>query len=112
MASSKITTFMWPAMAAFGAMLSSIQPAAADRSTGYCVYSYGLEICDERWAKAVSGLPRIIQVPAPRTEDTEERDQHARKWRARCRPVIEQDQYGVGRYYYAAPGCEFGKTED
>jgi hypothetical protein len=34
-----------------------------------------------------------------------ERDQ---KWIARCRPVMHRDRYGVARYRYSAPGCEFG----
>ena len=34
------------------------------------------------------------------------------KWLARCRPVIERDRYGVARYHYAAPGCEFGVGTD
>ena len=25
-----------------------------------------------------------------------------------ARPVVHQDPYGVPRYEYAAPGCEFG----
>ena len=32
-------------------------------------------------------------------------------WQARCHPVIRQDQYGVPRYHYAAPGCDLGKYE-
>ena len=35
-----------------------------------------------------------------------------RRWLARCRPVVQQDQFGVGRYRYAAPGCEFGRSQD
>ena len=31
-----------------------------------------------------------------------------RKWVARCHPVTERDSYGVARYHYAAPGCEYG----
>jgi len=30
------------------------------------------------------------------------------RWLARCRPVLEHDIYGVARYRYAAPDCEFG----
>jgi 1-aminocyclopropane-1-carboxylate deaminase/D-cysteine desulfhydrase-like pyridoxal-dependent ACC family enzyme len=32
------------------------------------------------------------------------------KWRERCNPVAERDRYGVARYVYAKPGCEFGAT--
>jgi hypothetical protein len=31
-----------------------------------------------------------------------------RKWLARCRPILKYDHYGVARYHYSAPGCEFG----
>ena len=56
--------------------------------------------------------PHLIRVPQPQTEqemaDTATRE---RLWQARCHPVIRQDQYGVRRYHYAAPGCEYGKYE-
>ena len=35
-----------------------------------------------------------------------------RKWLERCNPIVERDRYGVGRLRYAAPGCEFGVSED
>jgi hypothetical protein len=51
--------------------------------------------------------------PQPPTEQelaaSRERE---RKWEARCRPRVIEDKFGVGRYVYAAPGCEFGKTTD
>lgn len=31
-----------------------------------------------------------------------------RKWVAHCHPVAERDSFGVARYRYAAPGCEYG----
>jgi hypothetical protein len=34
-----------------------------------------------------------------------------RKWVAFCKPVVVTDRYGVGRYLYAKPGCEFGRSE-
>ena len=67
--------------------------------------------CITRWSDG--GDPHIIEVPQPFSED--ERDRAAardRKWVARCKPVIHQDRYGVPRYYYAAPGCEFGRIGD
>jgi hypothetical protein len=116
MAFRPITTFAWPAMAALAAVLSSGQPVqaggAAGGFTSYCVYSNGYEICGERRGDANGGIPRIIEVPAPQGERAIEADARERKWLARCRPVIKQDRYGVGRYAYARPGCEFGKSED
>jgi hypothetical protein len=35
-----------------------------------------------------------------------------RKWLERCNPIVERDRYGVGCLRYAAPGCEFGVSED
>jgi hypothetical protein len=116
MAFRPIITFSWPTMTALAAVLASGQPVQADNPSGSfigsCVYSHGYEICSERWGDIKSGLPRIIEVPAPQGERASEAEARERKWLARCRPVIRQDRYGVGRYAYARPGCEFGKSED
>jgi len=56
--------------------------------------------------------PYVIPVPKPKTEkEVAEAAERDRLWVARCKPVIRQDQYGVRRYHYAAPGCEYGKYE-
>jgi len=56
--------------------------------------------------------PYLITVPQPQAEkDVADSAARERLWQARCRPVIRQDQYGVRRYHYAAPGCEYGKYE-
>lgn len=34
-----------------------------------------------------------------------------RKWLAFCKPVMVVDRFGVNRYAYAKPGCEFGRAE-
>jgi hypothetical protein len=71
---------------------------------------YGSGSCVETWHKLVN--PYVIQVPAPQSEqDVAETASRERLWEARCKPVIRQDQYGVRRYHYAAPGCENGKYE-
>jgi hypothetical protein len=94
------------------AVPASVVPAAADyiRSSN-CVGAAGMSSCITRWSSG--GDPHIIEVPQPLSQD--ERDRAAardRKWVARCKPVIHQDRYGVPRYYYAAPGCEFGRIGD
>jgi hypothetical protein len=75
---------------------------------GSCVHSRGLLNCVDKWHKTYDD-----SRPRQRTEreiaESAERD---RRWVARCRPVIRQDRYGVDRYEYAAPGCEYGKTDD
>lgn len=50
------------------------------------------------------------------SQEAIERDRHEsvardRKWLAFCKPVIFTDRYGVSRYNYAEPGCEFGRSE-
>jgi hypothetical protein len=56
--------------------------------------------------------PYLIHIPAPQSEkDIADTATRERLWEARCKPVIRQDQYGVRRYRYAAPGCEYGKYE-
>jgi hypothetical protein len=73
-----------------------------------CYGAKGFFSCVTNWHKTHGEAG-----PRHRTEQelaaSVERD---RKWVDRCRPVIRQDHYGVDRYHYAAPGCEFGKTED
>jgi hypothetical protein len=64
--------------------------------------------CVALWGAA--GDPNVRPVPPQSVSDADrERDAAAdRKWRARCHPHVEPDTYGVLRYHYAAPGCEFG----
>lgn len=56
--------------------------------------------------------PHVIAVPQP-VNDQERAAAEARdrRWVERCRPVIRQDAYGVPRYQYAAPGCEYGRLD-
>jgi hypothetical protein len=58
------------------------------------------------------GNPYVIHVAPPQGERAvAEAAEHERLWRSRCRPVIRQDAYGMRRYHYAAPGCDYGKYE-
>jgi len=62
---------------------------------------------------ATSGDPYVRIVPDAVSEGEKaqmmERDH---RWLARCRPLVQRDSYGVARYYYASPGCEFGIGSD
>jgi hypothetical protein len=74
---------------------------------GSCVGGGGAISCAATWGPA--GDPYVRTVPVPRTdEERAQYDARDRKWVERCHPVIVQDHYGVARYRYAAPGCEFG----
>jgi Domain of unknown function (DUF6894) len=68
-----------------------------------CVYNSGNR----------NGVARTLDVRHSKAaeQDTGSTERE-RDWIARCRPVIRQDRYGVGRYHYSAPGCEFGKSGD
>jgi hypothetical protein len=56
-----------------------------------------------------AGHPYIRTVPQPQTEaDKARQAERDHRWVERCRPVVGQDRYGVPRYHYAAPGCDFG----
>ncbi len=86
-------------------------PAAQAQGVRYgCIGGYGSFVCTESWG---GGVPRIIQLRAPETDEEiaafRSRD---RRWAARCKPRLHRDRYGVGRYTYAAPGCAFGRTDD
>jgi len=76
---------------------------------GGCVGSGALN-CVARWGEA--GDPYVRLVPAPTNEAEKARSaDRDHKWEQRCRPTIAQDRFGVPRYQYAAPGCEFGVIE-
>jgi hypothetical protein len=70
----------------------------------------GANNCVERWGESADPYIRTVPQPATDAEKARatERDQ---KWLQRCRPIIAQDRYGVPRYHYAAPGCDFGVIE-
>ena len=73
---------------------------------GGCVGS-GAVNCVIRWGEA--GDPYVRLVPAPIDEvEKQHAAERDKRWEQRCRPVIAQDRFGVPRYQYAAPGCEFG----
>ena len=74
---------------------------------GGWVGSQGSMSCVARWGDA--GDPYIRAVPQPTTDVERTRAaERDRKWEERCHPLIAQDRYGVPRYRYSAPGCEFG----
>ena len=51
----------------------------------------------------------IRQVPQPLSdEDVKAQQEHDKKWVAECEPKPVRDRYGVMRFTYNAPGCEFG----
>jgi len=102
--------------ARLGAVLAlsivTLIPARADRLfVGGCTGGRGSLNCAGRLYEE-PGDPYVRQVPQPHSDAEKARaSEREQKWREHCQPVIRQDRYGVGRYWYAAPGCEFGVSE-
>jgi hypothetical protein len=67
--------------------------------------------CAGRWDMA-PGDPYVRPVPEPSEAQKAALRERDRKWLAHCRPVVERDPFGVARYRYAVPGCEFGIGAD
>jgi hypothetical protein len=99
-------------------LLASIAIAAAvptsaqaqEVETGGCVFGGGAISCASHWAPYSDPYIRTVPPPADAQAHTLSRERE-RRWVQYCRPVIRQDRYGVPRYYYAQPGCEFGLGE-
>jgi hypothetical protein len=93
-----------------------IDAARADTLyTGSCVGSRGSVNCvgTRRAMDPDAGVSKVIKVRAPETSaDAAESATREQRWANRCRPQLRQDQYGVSRYYYAAPNCDLGKSSD
>lgn len=63
------------------------------------------------WGLPGGSLAAITNVPGPQTdEERAEAVERDRKWVAHCKPSLREDRYGMKRYVYEKPGCEFGKT--
>jgi hypothetical protein len=78
--------------------------------SGGCVGARNSFNCVSRWAPA--GDPYVRDVPQPHDAAGRAlKREHERRWADRCHPTIVQDRYGVPRYQYALPGCEFGVGE-
>jgi hypothetical protein len=76
-----------------------------------CVDGGGSLNCLAQWA--FPGDPHIRTVPESLGEA--EKAQAAvrdHRWLIHCHPIVHRDAYGVARYQYAAPGCEYGVGAD
>jgi hypothetical protein len=97
---------------ALAVIASSFSTAKADWSvTSSCVGTWGMGNC----AAVKRGHVRDTHLrhidgfdTAQEAKESVERD---RKWARFCKPVVLTDRYGVSRYSYAQPGCEFGRSE-
>jgi hypothetical protein len=103
--------FPLPAWLAALALLALSMMSAPARSEGVatlnCTGSRHARSCVATFRRG-NFHPHVIGAPAPVDEDLAARD---RRWLERCRPVARQDRYGMPRYSYGAPGCEFGHLD-
>jgi hypothetical protein len=108
---SSCTARLAAAALAVTVSIAILHPARADGiAVGGCLgdwRSLNTTNCVVRWGDADN--PFVRTVPQPANPEERARDaEREHKWQQRCKPVIAQDYYGVSRYRYAAPGCEFG----
>ena len=99
------------AVALIVAVLFATKPARADvlslpgSNSGWSVCGYG--VC--QWGDGSLPDPHIIHVPQPTSAaDIEAQQRRIKEWEVECGVKYVRDQYGVMRYTYNAPGCEFG----
>ncbi len=90
----------------------SFSTAKADWSiTSSCVGGWGMGSCSAVKRHSVRDT-HLRHVPGFDTEqEAKESMAQDRKWVSFCKPVVFTDRYGVSRYSYARPGCEFGRSE-
>jgi len=76
-----------------------------------CIGSRFTINCTSRIGPA--GNPFVRLVPPPADDAAAKRAlEREHRWVTRCRPTLVPDRYGVSRYTYATPGCEFGVGEN
>jgi hypothetical protein len=72
-----------------------------------CIGGFGSLNCIAHWG--FPGDPHLRPVPEILGEaEKAQAATRERRWLIHCHPVIARDAYGVARYHYAAPGCEYG----
>jgi hypothetical protein len=92
-------------------LVAAIEPVLAGGAAVTCFRTRGSVSCVAQWGPGRD--PHIRKIPSARDAEEEAAiAEREKRWAARCRPVVRQDQYGVGRYHYAAPGCEYGVMHD
>lgn len=108
---SRLTALAGVALALPLITFASLRPAQAEGVwIGSCVGGWHASNCAMLWAPL--GNPYVRKVPQPRNAAERARaSEEDRRWVERCRPSIRQDRYGVNRYHYTRPGCDFGVGE-
>ena len=113
--SRRFSPLAWLAALAVLALSMLAAPARSEPGDG----TYTWDCFGSRYSRSCVSIfrggrtnPHVINVPGPTSTDeiaaAEARD---RRWFERCSPVVRQDRYGMPRYTYSVPGCEFGRLD-
>jgi len=107
---ARVTPIAGAALALSLMTCASVRTAKAEGvEIDSCIGTWHAMNCVTRSAPA--GDAFIRTVPQPRDgADRARASEQDRLWVERCRPTIHPDRYGVARYHYTRPGCEFGVT--
>lgn len=101
------------AVALAGAGVPSMaQQRSTDTVVGSCVFSGGGSHCVRQFRYGDPGNSGVQSLREPPPEEVAELRDREKRWVERCRPMLRRDAYGVGRYVYAARGCEYGRDSD
>ena len=81
---------------------------APPSASGWMIEQGGVRV----WGEGPLPNPYIRSVPQPELQaDKDTADARERAWVKACEPKLVRDHYGVQRYTYSKPGCEFGSPE-
>ena len=115
--SRRFSPLAWLAALAVLALSMMAAPARSEPATAStprnCFGTRNIAIL-RRHASAGDALnPHVINVPAAdvAADEIAAAEARDRRWVERCSPVIRQDRFGMPRYSYSAPGCEFGRLD-
>jgi hypothetical protein len=113
--SRRFSPLAW--LAALALLTLSMLAAPARSEAGEGVYTWncfgtrGSRTCTSIFRKGRIH-PHVINVQGPASpEEVAAAEARDRRWAERCDPVIRQDRYGMPRYTYGAPGCEYGRLD-
>jgi hypothetical protein len=74
--------------------------------------SVGLSSAGDPSTDRAASVRTASSAQTPQKSADDERSAHRKAWFDFCQPkLLPPDRYGVERYVYAHPGCQFGRTE-